>query len=90
MKTVKLQHLYITPQFKDVKWIELIIECAPKLSMLKSLTINSCVNIDAQGGYKPVEEEKKDTAHWLNQVKWETSLPASRDKEKITNDQLQE
>ena len=55
MKTEVLQELYVTPMGKDVKWIELLVQCAPKLELLKSLTINSCVNIDAHGHYAPME-----------------------------------
>ena len=58
MKTEVLQELYITPMGKDVKWIELLVQCAPRLQLLKSLTINSCVNIDAKGHYAPMELEE--------------------------------
>ena len=51
-KTTSLQHLRLLPHTRDVKWIEMLVKCLPKLRMLQSLTINCRVHINRQGNYR--------------------------------------
>lgn len=62
-KTENLESLELRPTRKDVRWIEMVVACAPKLKHLSRLAISCCqVEIDSQGNYKPmeIEEEKKE------------------------------
>ena len=52
-ETEVLQHLHLTPQLKDVKWIEMLVECAPKLKALLSLTINCNVQLESDQPVAP-------------------------------------
>ena len=60
-KTEHLETLELRPTRRDVKWIEMLVACAPKLKQLQCLSISCCLaNIDNQGNYKPVEQQEQE------------------------------